>query len=224
MVTLAAQQDASMRYRTGVLPQFNLSADLSDDWRLASKIESRQLLRAGVWGEEPQQTYEYVLTDASAVLTSRGGSLKGWSVGYMLRVADDLTHRALQQYSSTQQLGMGRIGHRFRSDQTWRKQNKTEFRFRYRLSLQVPLQGQQLDDGEFYLKVNQEQLLSIQGDETDIELRLIPMIGWRISDQVKWEIGLDYRLDGFINRGTRSSFWIVIGAYYTFDLRDQIEK
>src|SRR3546814_11063084 len=76
-----------------------------------------------------------------------------------LRLQDkSYIHRFIQQLSIAQNaLGL-RIGHRFRTDQTFEKESATRYRLRYRLSAEKALNGQNVDPGELYLVANNEYL------------------------------------------------------------------
>ena len=106
-----------------------------------------------------------------------------------------------------------RLAHRFTADQTFSPSEKSEFRLRYRLTTELPLNGQSADAKEFYLKVNNELLNSFQGKEYDLELRLVPLLGYTVTDNHKLEIGPDYRLNRFLQSEARNRFWLSINWF-----------
>lgn len=105
------------------------------------------------------------------------------------------------------------MAHRFSSDQTFNSENPRELRLRYRITAEIPLNGQSVDPGEFYLKLNNEYLNSWQDGEYDLEIRLVPLAGFEFTDNNKLEFGLDYRLSSFLDGSSRNSFWFNIGWY-----------
>lgn len=103
--------------------------------------------------------------------------------------------RLTQQYNRKSLNKTLRLGHRFRSEQRFFDEF-TEFRFRYRLALDIPLQGLKLDEGETYFIVTNEGLLtSSKINEPEIEYRLSPSIGILLTDDLNIEFGIELRLD-----------------------------
>ena len=66
------------------------------------------------------------------------------------------------------------------------------------------------DSKEFYFKLNNEYLFSVNGKETDLKLRLIPSSGYSFKDNNKFEIGNDYRLNEFISGVFGNQFWLYL--------------
>ena len=85
---------------------------------------------------------------------------------------------------------------------------KPEFRLRYRIASEVALDGQSVDPREFYFKFNNEYLNSWQDYGYDLEIRLVPLLGYNLKSTNKIEMGLDYRVNSFLNNNTRHSFWV----------------
>ena len=77
------------------------------------------------------------------------------------------------------------------------------------------LNGKDVDPKEFYLKLNNEYLFTIEGRETDLELRLIPALGYAFNDNNKFELGIDYRINEFISGVSRNQFWMYLGWFIT---------
>jgi hypothetical protein len=88
-----------------------------------------------------------------------------------------------------------------------------ELRLRYRFTAEIPFSGQEVDSGEFYLKVNNEYLNAFYEDEYGLEIRLSPMFGYVFSDNNKLEFGPDYRLTSIFEKASLSSFWLSINWY-----------
>ena len=133
----------------------------------------------------------------------------------MLRLTQgEQVHRSLQQIAFTQGLNNLRLGHRLRADQTFRQDVATGFRFRYRLSGELPLQGESLNDREFYLKVGNEQVASVQSSKWDWEVRLLGNLGYQINSRLKLETGIDYRIDRLIDHRSRHRAWWTVGGYW----------
>lgn len=203
-------------YRIGVLPQVNVNIKLADEWRLVARAETRQQLATGIYGDPFGFNYKNSLTDLAILLSKRIAGSSSLTGGYQLRLSDQqYIHRIIQQYSLISQHRSFRLSHRFAADQSFSVDEPAEFRFRYRIGFEKALQGQNIDPGEFYFKLNQEQLLSFNRERVDLELRLFPSAGFSITDNNKIEIGIDSRFISFINKNLRSSYWLGIGWFIT---------
>jgi hypothetical protein len=203
-------------YRIGVLPQINMNIKLADEWRLVARAETRQQLATGIYGDPFGFNYKNSLTDLAILLSKRIAGSSALTGGYQLRLSDQqYIHRIIQQYSLISQHRSFRLSHRFAADQSFSVDEPEEFRFRYRIGFEKALQGQNIDPGEFYFKLNQEQLLSFNQERVDLELRLFPSAGFSITDNNKIEIGIDSRFNSLINKNLRSSYWLGIGWFIT---------
>lgn len=115
--------------------------------------------------------------------------------------------RLTQQYNRKSIFKTLRFGHRFRSEQRFFDEF-TAFRFRYRLALDVPLQGLKLDVGETYLVVTNEGLLtSAKIHKPEIEYRISPSLGILLSEDLNLEFGVELRLDK-LNIKTEDSIFL----------------
>lgn len=159
-------------------------------------------------------SYEYLLTDLSLIFAKRIGINTSVAGGYFIRISNEnVSNRAIQQISFVRRYPAFRLSHRISSDQTFMAENNTEFRFRYRLSSEIPLEGQSLDPKEFFVKTNNEYLNSFQGKSYDLEVRIAAFLGYAFSTDSKFEIGFDYRIDSFIENNTRNRIWLGINFY-----------
>ena len=205
---------AQSRYRMGILPQLNFTKTLSKSWKLASKIEARQIISSGTFGQSNESTYTYERTDIAILASKKTDIGHSLSSGYMIRIRNQqLIHRLIQQYAIVSRFSNFRLGHRFSADQTFSSLDAPTFRFRYRITFDLPLNGQKPDAKESYFKINHEYLSILQAKELDLEIRLIPAYGYLISDQNKIEAGIDYRLDGIFNRRPRQNYWLYLAWY-----------
>lgn len=201
-------------YNAGVLPQINLNISLPKDWRLNAKLESRQLFSEGQFEQNFKTAYRYDLTDIAFIASKKTGVNNSLGAGYMIRVRNnEVVHRFIQQYSIVKKYDLFRLGHRISTDQTIRNNNPVQVRLRYRIGVEKALNGKDIDLREFYFKLNNEYLFSVEGKETDLELRLIPALGYAFKDNNKFEFGIDYRLNEFISGVSRNQFWLYLGWF-----------
>ena len=114
--------------------------------------------------------------------------------------------RTTQQFNIKSLFRTLRFGHRFRSEQRFYN-NFTAFRLRYRLALDLPLQGLKLDTGETYFVFTNEGLLSNSKiNKPEIEYRLSTCLGLLLLDDLNVEFGLELRLDK-INISTKETLF-----------------
>ncbi|MFD2561402.1 DUF2490 domain-containing protein [Aquimarina rubra] len=214
---------AQTSFTSGLLPKIVVSNKLSNNIKLINSLESRQQL----WEHQPNQnfSYDYLLTDLTTILSYKISSDKVFNIGYLLRFEEDkLVHRSIFQYSIARQLESIRVAHRFVTDQTFSRKESPEFRLRYRFTIEVPFNGYRVDPGEFYLKVNNEYLGAYQNTNTDLEIRIIPFIGYELNPKSKIEIGPDYRISQFFESETKNRLWLSINYYYAIDWIKPIKK
>lgn len=213
LFTLAYSQAA---YELGVLPSININKAINEQYKLNVKVESRQLLEQGFFKDEVPVIYDYELTDI-ALLGSKKIGHNRIAAGYQARFREGkYVHRLMQQYAITQQKYKYKLGHRIATDQTIQSNEKNVYRLRYRISGLFALSGQQIDENEFYIKANHEYLNQLQDNHYDLEIRLVPMLGHQFSKSNKLELGLDYRINSFIEQDSRSRFFIATNWYLSF--------
>jgi len=163
-----------------------------------------------------------VLSDISMIASRKTGLNTNLGGGYLVRILENqVIHRTIQQFSIVSQYNRFRLAHRFSADQSFNLNPNEEFklkyvqyRLRYRIAAEFPLNGQSVDAREFYLKINNEYLYGWQNSGNDIEIRIVPIIGYNFVDKSKLELGLDYRLDSFLNATTRNSFWLSVNWFF----------
>ncbi len=154
------------------------------------------------------------MADFALTASRKTGLNNALAGGYLVRLRENQTfHRFIQQYTIVRRYETFRMAHRFSSDQTFTSDNPWELRIRYRITAEIPLNGQSVDPGEYYLKLNNEYLNSWQESEHDLEIRMVPLTGFVFNDSNKLEFGLDYRLSSFIDGNSRHSFWFNLGWF-----------
>jgi hypothetical protein len=119
--------------------------------------------------------------------------------------------RFTQQFNyKKQKLGV-RYGHRFRTEQRI-LDTKTIFRQRYRFAVDFPLNGEKLDIGEPYFIGAVEGLISLsKTDVSEIDHRTTAQIGWQLTESLKLQTGLEYRLEAF-NIKAKNNLFVLSSA------------
>jgi Protein of unknown function (DUF2490) len=206
---------AQSTYQFGVLPSINLNKNLTKGWGLNFKWESRQSIAVGEFGAQPEAGFDYILSDFALFITKKVGLNNSIAGGYQLRARDhEIIHRTALQFAILKKYDAFRLSHRFSTDQTFAQQSPTELRLRYRLATEFPLNGTSVDPHEFYFKLNNEYLNSFEGESYDLELRLVPMLGYGFTENNKLELGLDYRINSFLDDPPRQIAWLSINWYF----------
>lgn len=207
-VLLSLSGIAQASYQIGLLPSLNVNKKLPKDWSVVFKAESRQSIF------KDDFKFDYLLTDLSLAASKKVGSRTSVAFGYLIRIEDQsITNRLIQQISIVRRYPSLTLGHRISADQSFEKGNDPEFRFRYRVSSELPLSGQTLDPKEFFIKLNNEYLNSFQGKDYDLEIRAAFFVGYAFTPATKLELGVDYRADSFIDGNPRNRFWIGLNFY-----------
>ena len=201
-------------FKMGLLPSINLKSRISNETKVNLKIESRQIFKEGLFTTANTFDYDYELTDFALVTSTKIGLNNSIGVGYQIRFRGGIIfNRSIQQFTVVQRLESLRLAHRFSADQTFTNASKPQFRIRYRIATEIPFNGQSVDPKEFYFKFNNEYLNAFQGGMYNLEVRLVPALGYEFNDANKLEIGLNYRLDRFVNTYPRHIFWLGMNWY-----------
>jgi hypothetical protein len=215
LVFFMGKTTAQDTYLLGTLPSLNLNKGINSDWSLNFKAESRLRFLQGEFGGDAHPDLNLQLADFALTASRKTGLNNALAAGYLIRLRGEQTfHRFSQQFTLVRRYEAFRLAHRFLSDQTFNADTSWELRLRYRITAEIPLNGQSVDPGEFYLKLNNEYLSSWQEGEPDLEIRLVPLAGHEFADNNKLEFGVDYRLSSFIDGSSRNSLWFNIGWYF----------
>jgi hypothetical protein len=111
------------------------------------------------------------------------------------RAISSFENRLWQQISTTGMLDNLRIRNRFRLEQRFiTREGKTDplrWRFRYQLGVEIPLQGEKTDVGEFYLAASNESYFSLNKPRPSVysENWISALTGFRMSQKNRIEAG-----------------------------------
>lgn len=200
----------------GVLPQINFDFKLGNDWKLNSKLEGRQLFFQNPYPAGKSELL-FERADLELVATKSLSSNHSIGGGYLIRNEEgSYLHRFIQQYTITQKLTGVKLSHRFRADQTFEKGKPEIYRLRYRISIEKPLKGPEIDPDEFYLKFNNEYFGYIEDSIGNLEIRGLASLGYKVSDNNKFEVGADYRAEDLINGKTIHKLFLNLGWFHSF--------
>ena len=118
-------------------------------------------------------------------------------------------HRIFQQFITRQRTGRVHLQHRYRFEQRW-VESDFRLRFRYFLSLNVPLNQKELLDRTIYLSAYNEIFLNSEGTIFDRN-RLYGGIGYKLNRLVRFELGY---MNQFLENGSRDQVNII--AFVSF--------
>lgn len=203
---------AQNRFKTGLMPEFSVGYSISEFFSIQHKIEYQQ---AAFDRNEDKLYFDIEQADIQHFLEYQLSPTIDLAAGYQSRFdADGFNHhRSIQQISWVSQLIGLRVGYRFRTDQTFSTEESPEFRFRIRAKSQFPLNGLKVDDGEQYLVISNELIYSVQSTIDDLENRLNVGVGHLFNDKNKFELGLDWRTDDYLEPGFRNRLWLKASYY-----------
>lgn len=205
---------AQSTHHYGILPAINVNVNINSKWSYNFKHESRHRIISKSANGLTLTHYDFILSDFSSIVSKKIGLNGRISGGYLLRLEEnEIFHRFIQQYAKTQKYSAFRIAHRYVLDQTLRQNEIAEFRSRYRLTLEFPLNGMSVDGNEYYIKLSNEYLLSAQNERANLETRLIPTIGYALNDKHKLELGLDYRFASIFSDVKRNNYWLTLNLF-----------
>ncbi len=205
---------AQSTYEAGLLPGLNVNQKINKNWRLNYKLESRLVGSEGKFSEPSPLAVQHSLTDLAVLASRKVGLNNSLAGGYLLRLEKGgPSHRLIQQYTLVRSYDYFRLAHRFSADQTFTKEEAATFRLRYRISFDIALNGREVDDREFYLKINNEYLNALQAGTYGLEIRLVPSLGYAFNDNNKIELGIDYRLSEFLDGPSENVFWLPLTWY-----------
>lgn len=173
--------------------------NLERDWSVAGASEARI-------GDD----FKPILIDFTAIGERKIGATQRIGGGYLVRLSkDEVMHRLVQQVVGSGSVRSWQLGYRARLDQNWVLQERGVYRGRVRLTGLRALQGQQLDGGEWYVKMGAEAMQWRFSDRWVTEGRSRLGLGFRGRQQSTVEIALDYR-----KSVVKDELWINLQVYF----------
>ncbi len=194
----------------GGLPEVNVSYRWSD-WRISGQFET-MVQAYSKHGERSSDQYELIRNDWTTFLTYRTGPHWSFGAGYLNRWTEGMVvKRFIQQASFVNRGLLGRVGHRIRTDQTFSEDEPMSFRFRYRVAVEIPLNGRDLNDGEWYFKASLEAINEFSSESYQFSYRVLPFVGYYLNRSHKLELGPDYRHT--ITKDKEIQAWMSVSYY-----------
>jgi len=202
---------------TGFFPEASITKKLKNENRINFKVENQHIIYDNRSEGSKQLEFKHYRTDVMSFYDVRLSPTKSFALGVFHRFQEGSdANRIIQQFGFLQRRRNLRIAHRFRTDQTFTRGEKVEVRLRYRLALEIPLNGATLDPGEYYLAISNEPIFSYQSRAIELENRVVFSLGKLIQNGKRLEWSVDYRTDGYVERPLRTRLWAKLGYFYSF--------
>lgn len=170
------------------------------------------------WGSSEFTVVQKLETGISADRKLLNGSKLGGGfvyVGYdLFRPEVNNEYRLRQQFSFSFSLQKYRIGNRFRTEQRM-YDDKYRNRWRYRLSVDFPLKGAELNAKEPYLIVSDEVLYNFNAWNQEVENRSSVGFGWQMEGGAKAQLALQYRLSKIGLNNQSQSIYLSTAIYFS---------
>lgn len=212
------------------MPNVNLSLSLPQNWSYSLRIEGREVFFRGVYGSGIDFAPRHERLVVQQTVLQKIGAFSSFGGSYTLQITPaqapngntDWSHRLGVQYVHVRKRRYLRCSHRANVEHTFANRQLLpaprtwDFRFRYRLLTELPLQGDAIDAGEWYTRQGGENIFSLQeSGNIDNEFRLMAFIGYQIGKQQKIEIGIDYRISRMFVPARQHQGWLTISYFYS---------
>lgn len=195
------------RYNGGVQTEIKPSFSFDKGWKVNGKITTRTLLFEGIKGEPTQWNSVFERSELEAILTKQVSTNSGLGLGYLIRDEEGVfKQRIIQQFSTSRKYSSSKLGHRFRFDETFMKEESPIFRFRYRISYIHELGAKKKDDSKTYFSISNEYLPTLQNKKMELEMRIMPALGFKLNERNKLELGIDYRIEELFTASHKQLF------------------
>ena len=114
-------------------------------------------------------------------------------------------HRIYQQFITKQSIGIVNVQHRYRFEQRFIEEQDMKLRFRYFLSINIPLSDIEMNDNTLYASIYNEIFLNSEDNVFDRN-RLYAGLGYKLNEFAKFEIGY---MNQFLSNGNRDQLNLI---------------
>ena len=197
----------------GSIPMLLLKKEVNDrlDYTVAFSSEMNAIDRRSAGERYPAKVLNLNLESALSYDANPNLNLAG---GFLFRLRDPFTGtttelRPWQQLTTIHRLGKYRLRNRLRAEERWAGIDLDfDLRLRYRISTDFPLDGERLDNREFYLNISAEALVTPTGSQAFYfwENRTYFGLGYQLNDRHRLEPALDFRTRRRDEAGNRRNF------------------
>lgn len=114
-------------------------------------------------------------------------------------------HRVFQQFITRQSINRFKLQHRYRLEQRWVENSDFKLRFRYFLSINIPINHKDILDKTWYASVYNEIFLNHKNIVFDRN-RLYLGLGYKLNKSLKFELGY---MNQFLNNQNRDQINLI---------------
>ncbi|MFO7864178.1 MAG: DUF2490 domain-containing protein, partial [Salinivirgaceae bacterium] len=140
--------------------------------------------------------------------------------GYVF-VGDDLfrpevenEHRIIQYYSFSFKFEKFRLSNRIRNEQRI-SADSYKNRLRYRIGIDLPLNGEQLNSKEAYFAASNEVLSTFNAHYGKFENRFGVGVGWQIQQNKKMQVQLQHRISSISTADESHAIFLATTFYFS---------
>ncbi len=196
----------------GLDPSIYFDKNWPKSWSSSLELQMRQSFDESN-DNEIDPSFKYSFVGGSLTLSKRVSPFEKFAFKYQLRFDNEnQVHTFVQRYVISNTRQRMTYSHRFALDEIIRPGDGVELRFRYRITMMLPMKGNQIDIKEFYTKLKNEYRISFVSYE-GVEVTLGPLLGYKWSKRFQLEAGFNYRIKSF-EQTVQSIFWINLGLYF----------
>lgn len=211
---LQAQNRPSIRWEPGL----SFTKKIDDRWSYNFSLSGRQRFTDYGSGEENFRTDRW---EVKAFGTYTLFGKRKLSLGYMYRTVDPFEeetgfeHRITQQFAFISQIKGLRLANKFRIEERIRSSSYLT-RLRYSISSDFPLNGESLDEGEFYFIAGNELVYDFNSTGDELENRLSIGAGKLLRKGQKIQLAVESRYSDLISAATDHILQIKTVYYFSW--------
>ncbi|MDA3865339.1 MAG: DUF2490 domain-containing protein [Salinivirgaceae bacterium] len=195
-------------------PKLSVSKKLSSKYTLQGGLKIRQDL------EFNKNTTIIERVEPNANITRKLFNNAKAGAGYVF-IGDDLfrpqvenEHRILQYYSFSFKFEKFRLSNRIRNEQRM-SADSYKNRLRYRLGVDLPLNGEKLNSREAYFAASNEVLSNFNAHYQKFENRFSVGVGWKIQQNKKIQIQLQHRISSISTQNESQAIYLTTSFYFS---------
>ncbi|WP_276168237.1 DUF2490 domain-containing protein [Zobellia alginiliquefaciens] len=194
--------------------------DISLNYKVTTNYSHNFKIAQRAYMYEDNFAYSVRQLDVSHFSSLKIGFEQSLAVGIQYRFRDSFDNngenelRITEQHKFSHAYEIIRLGGRFRAEQRI-SPSSTIHRFRYQVSIDLPLKGKQVDIGEPYFSAATEALLSVAKSSTpEYDQRLSTHVGWLLNRETRLETGAQYRAEDYTN-GVENSIFLLASLIFS---------
>lgn len=214
LIKTKAQNTPSVRWEPGL----SFTKKVDDRWSYNFSVLGRQRFTNYGEGQENFRTDRW---EVKAFSTYTLFGKRKLSLGYMYRSVDPFEeetgyeHRITQQFAFLTELKGLRLANKVRVEERIRSSSYLT-RLRYSISSDFPLNGESLDEGEFYFIAGNEVIYEFNSREDELENRFSLGLGKLLQKGQKLQVAVESQYSDLISDATNHILQIKTVYYFSW--------